>query len=90
MRSRSLSCRGRELLSGDSPDGLLWAIGARCDEEDIVLVANLDAEQREITVLIGDPAGAERVESDNSPARAVRVQPRRTRSVTFARGAAAM
>ncbi len=83
----SLRVPGARLLWGGSADGLVWAIGARCDEEDIVLVANLDAEQREIIVLIGDPAGAERVGPTT-----VRLEPFAfsrvaRRSVTFTRGA---
>ena len=41
---------GAELLWGESPDGLVWAIGARRDDTDAVLVANLDRTAREITV----------------------------------------
>lgn len=41
---------GRMLLWGSSPDGLLWAIGARVDDEDVVLAANLDRMPREVAV----------------------------------------
>ncbi|MDQ0644185.1 hypothetical protein [Microbacterium murale] len=41
---------GRTLLWGSSPDGLLWAIGARADDDDVVLVANLDRMPREFAV----------------------------------------
>ncbi|WP_426185331.1 hypothetical protein [Microbacterium sp. TWP3-1-2b2] len=41
---------GRMLLWGSSPDGLLWAIGARADDEDVVLVANLGRVPRTATV----------------------------------------
>jgi hypothetical protein len=37
-------------LRGDSPDGLVWAIGARTDEGDIVVVANLDRVERSVTI----------------------------------------
>jgi hypothetical protein len=42
--------RGGELLSADSPDGLAWAIGSRTASGTTVLVANLAAEEREVTV----------------------------------------
>ncbi len=45
---------GGDLLSGDSPDGLVWAIGAVKDRETVVLLANLDACPREITVTVAD------------------------------------
>jgi len=41
---------GRIRLWGSSPDGLLWAIGARADHEDVVLVANLGGMSREVAV----------------------------------------
>jgi len=42
--------RGGELLWGDSPDGLLWAIGAQEGGETVLLVANLDRVARDLTV----------------------------------------
>ena len=45
-----LAVPGAQLLWGDSPDGLVWAIGARRPDGDAVLVANLDRRPREITV----------------------------------------
>lgn len=50
---------GRTLLWGSSPDGLLWAIGARADAEDVVLVANLDRVPREIAVAVPGRAALE-------------------------------
>ncbi|WP_206477013.1 hypothetical protein [Microbacterium sp. KRD172] len=51
------SLAGRTLLSGSSPDGLLWAIGARAADEDIVLVSNLDRASRAYRVAVpGRPA----------------------------------
>lgn len=51
------SLAGRTLFSGSSPDGLLWAIGARAADEDIVLVSNLDRVSRAFTVAVpGRPA----------------------------------
>lgn len=48
---------GRMLLWGSSPDGLLWAIGARSDDEDVILVANLDRAARAFTIAVaGQPA----------------------------------
>ncbi|WP_051109473.1 hypothetical protein [Promicromonospora sukumoe] len=41
---------GRELLSGASPDGRVWALGAREDTGTQVLAANLDRRSRTITV----------------------------------------
>jgi hypothetical protein len=38
------------LLWADSPDGLVWVIGARKDHGDVALVTNLDRRPREITV----------------------------------------
>ncbi|MFK4853525.1 hypothetical protein ACI3KT_17970 [Microbacterium sp. ZW T6_19] len=39
-----------ELLTGPSPDGLIWAIGSRRDGADTVLVANLDRIERAFSV----------------------------------------
>jgi len=47
---------GALLMWGDSPDGLVWAIGARGDDGDVALVANLDRRPREITVTTGHGA----------------------------------
>lgn len=45
-------------LRGDSPDGLVWALGARTDAGDVVLVANLDREPRSVEVAL--PGGETR------------------------------
>nr|WP_201468837.1 hypothetical protein [Microbacterium hydrocarbonoxydans] len=45
-----LALGGGTLLTGDSPDGLLWAIGSRTDAGDDVLVANLDRARRRFSV----------------------------------------
>nr|WP_240948755.1 hypothetical protein [Microbacterium sp. CFH 90308] len=37
-------------LRGDSPDGLVWALGARAEDGDVVLVANLDREPRPVEI----------------------------------------
>lgn len=41
---------GAQLLWGHSPDGLVWAVGARADGSEIALVANLDRSARRIAV----------------------------------------
>lgn len=48
---------GAKLLSGDSPDNLLWAIGANPAHslDATVLTANLDRVER--TVVVATPAG---------------------------------
>lgn len=51
---------GAPVLTGASPDGLVWAIGATSDHDTAVLVANLDAVVRAVTVR--SPDGAARVE----------------------------
>ncbi|KDA05377.1 hypothetical protein DC31_16490 [Microbacterium sp. CH12i] len=43
---------GGTLLTGSSPDGLVWAIGSRSSHEDIVLVANLDRVTRKFGVQV--------------------------------------
>ncbi|MBB2975833.1 hypothetical protein FHX49_001400 [Microbacterium endophyticum] len=51
---------GSPLLSGTSPDGLVWAVGALTDSQtSTVLVANLDTVARDIDVTT--PTGIERV-----------------------------
>ena len=50
------SLSGGTLLSGASPDGLLWAIGARTDVGDVVLVANVGEDVRQVTVRIAGQA----------------------------------
>jgi hypothetical protein len=45
-------------LRGDSPDGLVWALGARPASGDTVLVANLDDRPRQVEVTL--PGGATR------------------------------
>ena len=49
---------GRPGLRGDSPDGLVWAVGARTDDGDVVVVANLDDRPRQVEVTL--PGGATR------------------------------
>ncbi|MBW9094339.1 hypothetical protein JNB62_11655 [Microbacterium jejuense] len=49
---------GEPGLRGDSPDGLVWALGARTDEGDVVLVANLDRRTRTVEVEL--PGGGTR------------------------------
>jgi hypothetical protein len=44
---------GAELLCGRSPDGLVWAVGARRSEGDVVLVASLDEGPRELRLEVG-------------------------------------
>lgn len=53
---RSLAAlSGQRLLSGVSPDGLVWAVGGESADGATVLVANLDREPRTVTVrLSGD------------------------------------
>lgn len=41
---------GGTLLWGDSPDGLVWALGARMSGETVLLAANLDRHERELTI----------------------------------------
>lgn len=50
------SLAGLPGLRGDSPDGLVWAIGAREEAGDTVLVANLGRQRR--TVTVDTPAGS--------------------------------
>ncbi|WP_019180764.1 hypothetical protein [Microbacterium yannicii] len=45
---------GASALRGSSPDGLVWAVGARGDAGDIVLVANLDRHERRVEVEVAD------------------------------------
>ena len=51
-----------QLLWGDSPDGLIWAVGAHRDDGDVVLIANLDRVPRKLTVLIEDRSTAVHLE----------------------------
>ncbi len=48
--------RGSTLLSAPSPDGLVWAIGGRCDGADVVLVANLDRAERSVGIRLPESA----------------------------------
>jgi len=57
-------------LRGDSPDGLVWALGARTSDGDTVLVANLDDRARVAEIEL--PDGAMR-RTDVPPGRFVRV-----------------
>ena len=45
-------------LRGDSPDGLVWALGAHTEAGDVVLVASLDREPRAVEIEL--PGGATR------------------------------
>jgi hypothetical protein len=45
-----VALHGRGLLWGASPDGLLWAIGGRGEDGDVILVANLDRRVRRCSV----------------------------------------
>lgn len=45
---------GKPGLRGGSPDGLVWAVGARTDDGDIVLAANLDRVPRSVSVVMPD------------------------------------
>ena len=49
-----LCASGGRMLWGASPDGLVWAIGARTDEGDVALVSNLDRTTRHVTVTTDD------------------------------------
>ena len=51
---QGLGSPGARLLWGDSPDGLVWVVGARGDDGDVVLVANLDGVRRELTIELGE------------------------------------
>jgi hypothetical protein len=46
---------GGELLAGESPDGLIWAIGSRRDGIERTLVANLATAARDVTLSL--PSG---------------------------------
>jgi hypothetical protein len=52
--------RGGVLLSGASPDSLVWAVGATHDDHETVLVTNLDDRTR--TAVVVTPGGERRVE----------------------------
>lgn len=54
---------GARRLWGDSPDGLVWAIGAQDAAGSTVLVANLDARPREIAVAVAGQTATVRVEA---------------------------
>jgi D-apionolactonase len=45
---------GASALRGSSPDGLVWAVGARGDAGDTILVANLDRHERRVEVEVAD------------------------------------
>jgi len=49
---------GEPGLRGDSPDGLVWALGARTDAGDTVLIANLDRQPRSVEIEL--PGGSTR------------------------------
>lgn len=49
-----LALDGGTLLSGDSPDGLIWALGSRTDAGDGILAANLDRTPRRFSVRTSD------------------------------------
>lgn len=50
---------GGTLLSGESPDGLVWAVGSRGDDGDVVQAANLDRTPRRFVVRVADGASVE-------------------------------
>lgn len=45
---------GGTLLGGDSPDGLLWALGSTRADETVILTANLDRRERALTIRLPD------------------------------------
>lgn len=45
---------GRTLLWGGSPDGLVWALGARTENGDAVLMANVDRVRRSVRLAVSD------------------------------------
>ena len=47
-------CTGTQLLSGDSPDGLVWAIGGQDAASVTVLAANAGPTPRTFTVRLPD------------------------------------
>ncbi|MFK4761117.1 hypothetical protein ACI3KS_09310 [Microbacterium sp. ZW T5_45] len=47
-----VSLGGGTLLTGESPDGLVWAVGSRAESGDALLVANVGREARRITVAV--------------------------------------
>lgn len=54
-RLAALAAREKaELLSGASPDGLVWAIGCRTDDRDEILVANIADVERSVRVVSPD------------------------------------
>ncbi|GAB3601576.1 hypothetical protein GCM10027408_36120 [Microbacterium tumbae] len=59
-----VALEGGALLTGGSPDGLVWAIGSRRDGSDVVLVANLDLVARRIVVR---PPGGDPIEQELRP-----------------------
>jgi hypothetical protein len=61
---------GEPGLRGDSPDGLVWALGARTADGDVVLVANLDRRSRTVEVEL--PGGETRT-AELAPGSFVRV-----------------
>lgn len=52
----ALAALSGTLLWGASPDGLVWALGARGADGDVVLAASLDRAPREIEIAIADAA----------------------------------
>ena len=55
----ALSSGGGELLWGDSPDGLLWALGVRSAGGATVLAANIGTRDRSLD--LETPAGRSRI-----------------------------
>jgi hypothetical protein len=45
---------GGKLLSGNSPDGLVWAIGAKKENSTVALVANLSETPSTVEVQVED------------------------------------
>lgn len=48
---------GSDLRTGDSPDGLVWAVGGRRGGRTTVLVANLSRRRRQVTVAVDGGTG---------------------------------
>lgn len=57
---RLAALAGTQRLTGESPDGLVWALGGRADGREQLLAANLDTRPRTVDVI--SPAGRARVE----------------------------
>lgn len=65
-----VALEGGTLLAGDSPDGLLWALGSRSADGDVVLAANVGEGARRFSVEV---AGRESVSVELGPGEWVRL-----------------